>query len=131
MTNPPLFLLLLVACEDPDKDDKVVRVVTLLLPLLFDLKLNPLFALWYELVLLFLNSPGWLLPLLLMFRCAVLWEDSLRVKLSERDELVAVFALPIFSLLFLKMSDNLCVTVGCRTAVVWWRLKSSIALSFN
>jgi len=62
-----------------------------------------------------------------MLRCAALWVESLRVKLSEREEAVLVFALPIFSLLFLKISDNLCVIVGCRTAVVWWRLKSSIA----
>ena len=62
-----------------------------------------------------------------MFLCAVLWLDSLRVRLSDKEEVVVVFDLPILSLLFLKISDSLCVTVGYLVAVVWCRLKSSIA----
>ena len=119
----PLFLR--ECCpEDPDSEESVVIVVTLLLALLLDLKLNPLLALLYECVLLFLPSTRW--PLLLMFLCAVLWLDSLRVRLSDKEEVVVVFDLPILSLLFLKISDSLCVTVGCLVAVVWCRLKSSM-----
>ena len=103
---------------EPDTEDKVVRVVTLLLPLLFDLKLKPDLPLWKELVLLFLNR---LAPLrvLLRFLWARLWLLlSLRVRLSDMEEVVVVLDLPIFNLLFLSMSCSLWVTVGCLTAVV-------------
>ena len=42
----PLFLRLLAVLELPETEESVVRVVTLLLPLLLDLKLKPDLALW-------------------------------------------------------------------------------------
>ena len=93
--------------EDPDSEDTVVRVVMLLL---FDLKLKPLFALWYELVELVLNNfPSRLLLL------------SERVRESE-SEVVVVLARPILNRRFLRISDSLCVTEGWAVALVSWRL---------
>ena len=103
----PLFLRLLAVLELPETEESVVRVVTLLLPLLLDLKLKPDLALWKEWVLLFLKR---LPPLLLelTFLWARLWLLlSLRVRLSDMEEEVVVLDLPILSLLFLRMSLSL------------------------
>ena len=84
--------------EDPDREDTVVRVVMLLL---FDLKLNPLLALWYELVELVRKSfPS---PRLLLL--------SERVRESE-SEVVVVLDRPILKRRFLKISESLWVTDG-------------------
>ena len=103
----PLFLRLLAVLELPETEESVVRVVTLLLPLLLDLKLKPDLALWKEWVLLFLKR---LPPLLveLTFLWAWLWLLlSLSVRLSDMEEEVVVLDLPIFSLLFLSISLSL------------------------
>ena len=93
--------------EDPDKEETVVSVVMLLL---FDLKLKPLLALWYELVELVLKSfPSRLLLL------------SERVRESER-EVVVVLARPILKRRFLRISESLAVTEGWAVALVSWRL---------
>ena len=54
----------------------------------------------------------------LTFLCAELWVLlSLSVKLSDNDEAVVVLDRPpILSLLFLRMSESLWVTVGCLAA---------------
>ena len=103
----PLFLRLLAVLELPETEESVVRVVTLLLPLLLDLKLKPDLALWKEWVLLFLKR---LPPLLveLTFLWARLWLLlSLSVRLSDMEEEVVVLDLPILSLLFLSISLSL------------------------
>ena len=103
---------------EPETEERVVRVVTLLLPLLLDRKLKPDLPLWKERVLLFRKR---LPPLLLELRFlwARLWLLlSLSVRLSDSEEEVVVLDLPIFSLRFLRISLSLWVTVGCLTAVV-------------
>ena len=98
---------MLAVLELPETEESVVRVVTLLLPLLLDLKLKPDLALWKEWVLLFLKR---LPPLLveLTFLWARLWLLlSLSVRLSDMEEEVVVLDLPIFSLLFLSISLSL------------------------
>ena len=105
-SSSPLFLRLLAVLE-PDTEESVVRVVTLLLPLLLERKLKPDLPLWKEWVLLFLKR---LPPLLLelTFLWARLWLLlSLRVRLSDMEEEVVVLDLPILSLLFLRMSLSL------------------------
>ena len=120
----PLFLLLLEEL-DPETEESVVRVVTLLLPLLFDLKLKPDLPLWKELVLLFLKRLPPLL-VLLRFLWARLWLLlSLRLRLSDMEEAWVVLDLPMLILLFLRISWSLWVTVGCLTAVVWCLLRPS------
>ena len=85
-------------------------MVSVVMLLLFDLKLKPLLALWYELVELVLKSfPSRLLLL------------SERVSESE-SELVVVFARPIRNRRFLRMSDSRWVTEGWAVALVSWRL---------
>ena len=85
-------------------------MVSVVMLLLFDLKLKPLLALWYELVELVLKSfPSRLLLL------------SERVSESE-SELVVVFARPIRKRRFLRMSDSRWVTEGWAVALVSWRL---------
>ena len=86
-------------------------MVSVVMLLRFDLKLNPLFPLWYELVELVLKSfPS---PRLLLL--------SERVRESE-SEVVVVLARPILKRLFLKISDSLWVTEGWAVALVSWRL---------
>ena len=47
-SSSPLFLRLLAELELPDTEERVVRVVTLLLPLLLERKLKPDLPLWKE-----------------------------------------------------------------------------------
>ena len=122
-SSPLLLRLLAELPELPDTEESVVRVVTLLRPLLLERKLKPDLPLWKEWVLLFLKR---LLPLLLelTFLWAMLWLLlSLSVRLSDMEEEVVVLDLPILSLLFLSISLSLWVTVGCLTAVVWCLLR--------
>ena len=68
----------------------------------------------------------------LTFRWAVEWLWlllSLSVRLSDKvQDAELVFDLPIFSLLFLKISESLWVTVGCLTAVVWCLLSCTSSI---